>query len=573
MSDGAPTEAFGPYLVYEELGMGGMAQVHRAEIAGREGFQRPVALKRMLPHVASNADMVKAFVREAHLASHLRHANVAQTYELGKVDGIYFIAMELIAGRNLREILKQCALTTGPMPVPVALNILNQLCDALDYAHNLCDEGGTPLGIIHRDVSPSNVIVAEGGVVKLIDFGIAKASASGMQTMSGTIKGKFGYMAPEYIAGSIDARADLFALGVIAHELLTNKPLFSTADDLETLERVRKMEVLPPSHKNPLIPCEVDDIVMTALSRDPSRRWQHATALKNALTTQTHRLGLAISNQTTVQWLDWAFDQTNRSNAAVPDPAQHTISIESSDPNVLEEASIEPSISIERGTAVMPDPQVRVPVAATGRMTLMMNGPAPGPPSGAMAMGTPPKMTAQRSLPPSAPEHLGESGMYHAAVVAFERHEALAPGTRVSQELLPSPMPHASLDSLDRLVTSPVVAQQMTLPGTAIPPRHHAAQGSMPPPARYTPPSVPPPVRSPEPIPPTQHDGPDRASKLDRGVDREPAFVHSNPRIALPPAPTAEPAPKGSGLASTVILVLLAAAIAGIAVYFVLPLL
>jgi serine/threonine protein kinase len=207
----APSEAFGPYLVYEQLGAGGMAHVHRAEVIG-EGFHRPVALKRMLPHVAGNLDMVKAFVREAHLASQLRHANVAQTYELGKVEDTYFIAMELIRGRNLREILRQCYATTGsPMPVPVALNILNQICDALDYAHNLCDDRGQPLGIIHRDVSPSNIIVAEGGVVKLIDFGIAKVSAAGMQTMSGTLKGKFGYMAPEYIEGRIDAPAVLDA--------------------------------------------------------------------------------------------------------------------------------------------------------------------------------------------------------------------------------------------------------------------------------------------------------------------------------------------------------------------------
>ncbi len=210
-------EEFGPYLVYEQLGLGGMATVHRAETQGVAGFRKAVALKRMLPSVAANATLVKSFIREARLASLLRHANVAQTYDLGTVGDIYFIAMELVPGRNLREILKHCASTTGAMPLPLALNILNQLCDALDYAHELCDESGQPLGIIHRDVSPSNIIVSEGGVVKLIDFGIAKASTGGMQTMSGTIKGKFGYMAPEYIAGRIDARADLFAVGVLAH--------------------------------------------------------------------------------------------------------------------------------------------------------------------------------------------------------------------------------------------------------------------------------------------------------------------------------------------------------------------
>ena len=305
-----PSETFGQYLVYEQLGVGGMAQVHRAEVSGIEGFKREVALKRMLEHLATNDDAVKAFVREARLASYMRHRNIAQTYELGKVGDIYFIAMELVTGYTLREVLKHCGATTGPMPVPIALNILNQICDALDYAHNLADDSGQPLGIIHRDVSPSNIIVAEGGVVKLIDFGIAKASAAGMQTMSGTIKGKFGYMAPEYVAGSLDARADLFAIGVIAHELLTNRPLFTGPDDMDTLHRVMKMEVRPPSAFNAHVPPEIDDVVMTALERDPEKRWQHATALRTALTTLTRRLGLVVHDAQVIEWIAWAFEQT-----------------------------------------------------------------------------------------------------------------------------------------------------------------------------------------------------------------------------------------------------------------------
>ena len=319
---------FGRYLVYEQLGVGGMASVHRAEVTGVDGFRKTIALKRMLPAVAANADMVKSFVREARLASHLRHANVAQTYELGKVDDCYFIAMELVTGRNLREIFKHCAQTTGTIPVPIALNILNQICDALDYAHNLTDELGTPLGIIHRDVTPSNIILSEQGVAKLIDFGIAKASAAGMQTMSGTIKGKFGYMAPEYLAGRIDARADLFAIGVIAHELLTNRPLFTAGDDMETLKRVQHMEIAPPSRKNSDVPPEIDDLVMTALQRDPDRRWQQATALRAALTTTTKRLGLDARNDEVVRWVDWVYEQTKKNIFAIPASALDAPTIE-----------------------------------------------------------------------------------------------------------------------------------------------------------------------------------------------------------------------------------------------------
>jgi len=304
VNPGGPFDQFGPYRVYEQLGQGGMAVVHRAEKSGIEGFHKVVALKRMLPHVAANEEMVAAFVREARLASYLRHGNVAQTYELGKVGDIYFIAMELVTGRNLREVLRRLAQNRSSMPVPIAMNIVNQICDALDYAHNLCDHDGQRLGIIHRDVSPANIIVSDEGIVKLIDFGIAKASAQGMQTMSGTIKGKFGYMAPEYLAGRIDARADLFAVGVIAHELLTNRPLFSTGDDMKTLMRVRSLQIEPPSRTNPGVPHEIDEIIMTALERDPDKRWQHATALRNAMTTVTRRLGLHVESTRVVEWLE-----------------------------------------------------------------------------------------------------------------------------------------------------------------------------------------------------------------------------------------------------------------------------
>ena len=300
--------------MYEQIGLGGMATVHRAETQGIGGFSKQIALKRMLPSVASDASLVQSFIREARLASHLRHANVAQTYDLGKVGDVYFIAMELVPGRNLREILKHCASVAGNMPLPIAMNIVNQICDALDYAHNLCDEFGKPLGIIHRDVSPSNIIVSEGGVVKLIDFGIAKATGSGASTLSGTIKGKFSYMAPEYLRGQIDARADLFALGVIAYELLTNRPLFQGKDDMDTLYRVKDMRIEPPSKKNPKVPEEIDTIVMTALERNPDQRWQRATALRNALTTETRRLGLIAHNNEVIDWIEWAFSHGGKSH-------------------------------------------------------------------------------------------------------------------------------------------------------------------------------------------------------------------------------------------------------------------
>jgi len=397
-------EAFGPYLVYEQLGIGGMAAVHRAEQSGIEGFRRIVALKRMLPHVAASEEMVQSFAREARLASYLRHTNVAQTYELGKVGEIYFIAMELIEGRNLREILRHCAQQRSIMPVPIALNVINQICDALDYAHNLRDDAGRALGIIHRDVSPSNVIVAEGGIVKLIDFGIAKAQISGMQTMSGTIKGKFGYMAPEYIGGTLDARADLFAVGVIAHELLTNRPLFTTSDDLDTLHRVRSMKIEPPSRSNPKVPPEIDDIVMTALARDPDMRWQHATALRAAMTTVTKRLGLDVMSTQVARWLDSTFFDVTTAPFGNAYPHEESV-----------------SISIE---SLTPLPTV-LGRSSTQQNTLSLKGGAPAP------------MTDTPSAPLAANQVTNND--YRIAVARFERHEAMVPsGSFLADEIVPT---------------------------------------------------------------------------------------------------------------------------------------
>ncbi len=409
-------EEFGPYRVYEQIGVGGMATVHRAETSGIAGFRKTVALKRMLPHVATDVELVKSFVREARLASHLRHSNVAQTFDLGKVGDIYFIAMELVTGHNLREILRHCLRVQIRIPIPVTLNILNQVCDALDYAHNLRDEHGAPLGIIHRDVSPSNVIVSESGVVKLIDFGIAKASSVSMQTMSGTIKGKFGYMAPEYLAGTIDARADLFALGIIAYELLTNRPLFTGRDDMDTLFRVKSMPIPHPSAANPEIPEEIDAIVMTALARDPDKRWQRAQAMRMALTHETKRLGMTLLDQRVVEWCEWAFQQggfdrdSEPSMIVIREPEMPTRSPaeldREIDPDDYEEdpddahtrvrSSSQPPRRQSEILAVAPAPRATLPRVKPPSAAPPMPAPRTKPPSAA------PPMPAPRTKPPSA---------------------------------------------------------------------------------------------------------------------------------------------------------------------------
>jgi serine/threonine protein kinase len=302
-------EVFGPYMVYERLGVGGMATVHRALEHGIEGFERIVALKRLLPHLAEDASFVKSFVREAKLASMLRHAHIVQLYELGRVGTTYFISMEYIDGRDIRRILRQARKVTGPPHINVTLAMLIQLADALDYAHTRCDDQtGEPLRLVHRDVSPSNLLITKSGHLKVIDFGIAKAQSQQLRTATGRVKGKLAYMAPEAIAGKeLDARSDVFSAGVIAHELLTARPLFASKNEYQTLLKVQKGDILPPSTFNQACPPELDAIVLKALARDPDHRWSSAAEMRDALHEIRIRYHLSSTNREISSWCDWAF--------------------------------------------------------------------------------------------------------------------------------------------------------------------------------------------------------------------------------------------------------------------------
>jgi serine/threonine protein kinase len=276
-------EMFGPYRVYEQLGGGGMGCVHRAERMGVDGRRKSIALKRLWPERALDPRIVHAFRQEGQVASRLDHPNIARTFSLGNQQGTDYITMEYVPGRNLANLMRLCRSAGVRLPIPLVHEILIQLCDALDHIHSACDDGGLPLGIVHRDVSPSNLIISIEGVVKLIDFGVVKTAHSNLQTRDGVLKGKLGYFAPEYLIGHLDFRADLFAVGVIAHEMLTLEPLFLGKTDFATYQNILHMPVMPPSSCNPNVPAELDDIVMTALNRHPGERWQSAAALRRAL--------------------------------------------------------------------------------------------------------------------------------------------------------------------------------------------------------------------------------------------------------------------------------------------------
>jgi serine/threonine protein kinase len=300
--DDAP-QRYGSYLVHEQLGKGGMATVHRAELPARDGSVKQVALKRLIPTLSR--ELVALFLDEARVLRYLHHPNIAETYDSGRIFGTYFIAMEYVPGPTLKQLVEHCGMTVGSVPQPVTLNLAAQLCDALDHAHNQCDEDGQPLGIVHRDITPANVIVSETGLLKLIDFGLAKAKVSTEETAQGVIKGKYGYVAPEYLGGKLDHRADLWAVGIIMYELLTSRRLFDGADAFETMMRVRQLPIPRPSIGNPRVTPELDEVVMTALERDPSRRWQSAAAMGDALRRVIAQPGNFVDNQHVIDWVSW----------------------------------------------------------------------------------------------------------------------------------------------------------------------------------------------------------------------------------------------------------------------------
>jgi serine/threonine protein kinase len=275
---------FGKYLLLERINVGGMAEVFIAKAFGVEGFERFLAIKKILPTMAEDQEFITMFIDEARISVQLNHANVVHIHELGKYDETYFIAMEYVAGRDLRTILERYRRRKEIMPTAQAVFIASKMCEGLDYAHRKKDARGQDLGIIHRDVSPQNILVSYEGEVKIIDFGIAKAANRSQKTQAGILKGKFGYMSPEQVRGmSIDRRSDIFAVGVILYEMLTGEKLFVGESDFSTLEKVRNAEVPLPRQFNPNIPSGLEKVVLKALAREPEDRYQWSSDLQEDL--------------------------------------------------------------------------------------------------------------------------------------------------------------------------------------------------------------------------------------------------------------------------------------------------
>src|SRR5690348_8887591 len=274
-----PTK-FGKYLLRERIAVGGMAEVFVAKAFGVEGFERLLAIKKILPTMGEDSEFIHMFVDEARIAVQLAHANIVQVLELGKHDENLYIAMEYISGRDLRQLIDRFRKRQQALPIPQACLIVAEVCEALDYAHRKRDAQGRPLGIVHRDVSPQNVLVGFEGGVKLIDFGIAKAESRLSQTQSGILKGKFSYMSPEQVKEHpLDGRSDVFACGILLWEMVSGEKLFTGDSDVAVLEKVRKASVPPPRN----CPPELAKVVLKALAADPAQRHPTASVLHDDL--------------------------------------------------------------------------------------------------------------------------------------------------------------------------------------------------------------------------------------------------------------------------------------------------
>jgi serine/threonine protein kinase len=279
MQSSSPAPRLGRYTLLRSLGAGGMAELFLARADGIEGFAKLVALKRILPHKATNERFVRMLLNEARLVAGLDHPNIAQVHDIGLEHGEYFFAMEYVHGQDLARVLHRAA--RHRLHLENALHIAIGVCAGLHCAHIARDSTGRPLDIVHRDVSPSNVLVSYQGAVKLVDFGVAKAATLVSETREGVIKGKYGYMSPEQCLGdALDRRSDVFAVGILLWEMTVGRRLFMFKGELASLQRIVYADAPRPSSHDPDYPRQLEHIVMRALARDARQRYQSAEQLQ-----------------------------------------------------------------------------------------------------------------------------------------------------------------------------------------------------------------------------------------------------------------------------------------------------
>lgn len=303
-------EIFGPYQLIEKLASGGMAEIFKARTFGHSGFEKTLVIKRLHPRYTQTPEFVEMLKEEAKTAVGLSHANIVQIFDLGRVQEHYYIAMEYINGRDLNQLMNRCKEQRATVPAEAALYITTEVCAGLDFAHRQRDLNGKLLRLIHRDVSPQNIMVSQEGEVKIVDFGIAKSLASQQETEAGVIKGKFCFMSPEQARGQkLDHRTDIFSAGIMLYELLTGQAMYDNTDDHQLLQQVRNAQFVPIESLRPDLPSAIHKVVNRALSKDKEKRYPSARHLQHALEKVMQKSGLMFSRFQLGQLLSGYFPQ------------------------------------------------------------------------------------------------------------------------------------------------------------------------------------------------------------------------------------------------------------------------
>jgi eukaryotic-like serine/threonine-protein kinase len=312
-------QQLGKYQLIRKLATGGMAEVFLAKAAGPMGFEKTLVVKRILPHLAEDPAFVEMFLGEAKLAAQLNHPNIVQIFDFGETDGEYFIAMEYLDGPNLRVLLKRAQLAGTELPPAVCARLIASACEGLAFAHDFADPAtGEPLGLIHRDISPDNILVSRQGAVKVVDFGIAKAANQSHKTQSGVIKGKLAYMPPEQIrAKPLDRRADVYALAVVLYELLTAEKPFDSTTDASTMQAILFEPMVPAVQHRPELPEALQRILERALAKDREQRYPDCLALAADLEEFILSVGKPVTTQQIVHLIAQV---TPNTDAPMPTP-------------------------------------------------------------------------------------------------------------------------------------------------------------------------------------------------------------------------------------------------------------
>ncbi len=314
---------FGKYLLLDKIGVGGMAELYRAKITGVQGFEKLIAIKKILPHLSSEEVLIKSFIDEAKLAAFLQHQNIVQIYDFGSMEGSYFIAMEYLFGKDLRSVTNKSKSKGMPISLENALHIASRICAGLEYAHNLKDFQERPLNIIHRDIGPQNIFVTYDGQVKIIDFGIAKAAIQESTTQFGSIKGKVAYMSPEQAEGkNIDSRSDIFSIGIILYEMVTHRRMFE-GNTYQVFSMVREARFDPPEEVNKDLPPKLYDILHKALAKDFQQRYLSAGEMLSDLDECKYQLSFRSGARNLSQYMETIFeDETGAERIAIQEAAK-----------------------------------------------------------------------------------------------------------------------------------------------------------------------------------------------------------------------------------------------------------